>query len=74
VYCNQGRWDEAVDLELQVMEDRVKVLGVQHPSTLVAMVNLAISLRKQGRGSDAEDLLAKVKLAKTGRYSRDILP
>ena len=72
MFCKQGRWNEAVDLESQVMEDRVKALGVQHPSTLVAMVNLALSLRKQGRVSDAEDLLARVKLVKTGHYSRDI--
>src|SRR4051794_35113120 len=30
-YRNQGRWKEAQDLEVQVVETRKTVLGVEHP-------------------------------------------
>ena len=55
-----------MDLELQVLEDKVNILGVQYLFTLVAMVNLALSLRKQDRVSDDEDLSGKAKPVKTG--------
>ena len=69
VYCNQGRWDEAAELEMQVMEVRVKALGAHHRLTLIAMVNLASSFRKQGRFSDAEELSARVKQTKSNSCS-----
>jgi hypothetical protein len=40
-YWNQGRWDEAEQLGVQVMETRTRVLGAEHPSTLTSMANLA---------------------------------
>ena len=40
-YRNQGRWKEAEELEVQVMETRKRVLGEEHPSTLTSMVNHA---------------------------------
>lgn len=36
-YMNQGRWKEAEELELRVMEMRKNVLGEQHPNTLTSM-------------------------------------
>ena len=36
-YRNQGRWNEAEKLEVQVMEMRKKVLGEEHPHTLTSM-------------------------------------
>ena len=38
---NQGRWKEAKELFVQVMEMRVRVLGAEHPSTLTSMTNSA---------------------------------
>ena len=32
-YRNQGRWNEAEQLEVQVMEKRKKLLGAEHPDT-----------------------------------------
>jgi tetratricopeptide (TPR) repeat protein len=40
-YSNQGRWKEAEELEVQVMETRKRVLGQKHPDTLTSMANLA---------------------------------
>ena len=42
-YRNQGRWDAAEELEVQVMEMSKKKLGVDHPSTLTSMANLAVT-------------------------------
>jgi hypothetical protein len=33
-YRNQGRWNEAEQLEVQVMDMRKKLLGAEHPDTL----------------------------------------
>ena len=40
-YWDQGRWEEAEELEVQVMETMQRVLGAEHPDTLTAMGNLA---------------------------------
>ena len=40
-YRNQGRWKEAEELDVQVIETRKRVLGQAHPDTLTSMNNLA---------------------------------
>ncbi|KAF6782180.1 TPR domain-containing protein, partial [Colletotrichum musicola] len=55
-YRNQGRWKEAEELEVRVMETRNTVLGEEHPSTLMSMGNLAATFRNQGRWKEAEEL------------------
>jgi hypothetical protein len=40
-YWNQGKWNEAEQLEVQVMDMRKKLLGAEHPDTLTSMANLA---------------------------------
>jgi Tetratricopeptide repeat len=40
-YCNQGRWNKAEQLGLQVMDIQKKLLGPEHLSTLITMGNLA---------------------------------
>lgn len=59
-YCNQGRWKEAEELELVVMETRKKVLGEQHPNTLTSVRNLAITLQSQKRFLETEEPLATI--------------
>lgn len=44
-----GRYKEATVLLTEVTEARKKALGVEHPSTLIAMVNLAWSHRAEGQ-------------------------
>ena len=40
-YWNQGRWKEAEELFVRVMETSLRVLGEEHPDTLTSMNNLA---------------------------------
>jgi hypothetical protein len=40
-----GRWREAAELFVQVMETRKRVLGEEHPDTLISMNNLASTYR-----------------------------
>jgi hypothetical protein len=56
VYKLGGRWDDAEKLEVVVIETRKTVLGVDHPSTLTSMANLASTYSNQGRWDDAEKL------------------
>jgi Tetratricopeptide repeat len=46
---NQGRWEAAEELEVQVMETRKKKLGADHPSTPTSMKNLAFTWKEQGQ-------------------------
>jgi hypothetical protein len=41
VQRKEGRFQEAEELEVKVMEVRSSVLGEEHPDTLITMVNLA---------------------------------
>jgi tetratricopeptide (TPR) repeat protein len=59
-YQNQGRWNEAEKLQVQVMETRTRVLGKEHPDTLTSMANIASTYRDQGRWNEAEKLQVQV--------------
>ena len=48
-YRNQGQWDEAEKLFLEVMETCKTKFGVGYPETLTSMANLALTYRNQGR-------------------------
>ena len=48
-----GRWKEAGEPEVQVMETSKTVLG-EHSDTLTSMTNLAFTLKGQGRDDEAE--------------------
>ncbi len=56
-YEKQGRWKEAEELGVQVMETRQRVLGAEHPSTLTSMANLAFTWERQGQDTKALKLL-----------------
>ncbi|KAK3345614.1 Tetratricopeptide repeat-domain-containing protein [Neurospora tetraspora] len=56
-YRNQGRWEEAEKLEVQVMEMSKAKLGADHPDTLTSMANLAFTWNSQGRHEDALALM-----------------
>ncbi|RYP53732.1 hypothetical protein DL768_001332 [Monosporascus sp. mg162] len=60
VYYDEGRWEEAEKLFVQVMETCQTNLGVDHPDTLTSMANLASTLCKQGRWEEAEKLEVQV--------------
>jgi hypothetical protein len=55
-YGNQGRWEEAEELDVEVMETRKKKLGADHLDTLTGMNNLALIYWSQDRWKEAEEL------------------
>ncbi|THX68822.1 hypothetical protein D6D04_10470 [Aureobasidium pullulans] len=63
-YRRQGRWKEAEELEVSVMEARKRVLGEGHPDTLTSMANLASTYWSQGRWEEAEELQVLVMEAR----------
>ena len=48
-YWEEGRSDEAEQLDVQVLDLRKSVLGEKHPDTIRAMANLALTWWQQGR-------------------------
>ncbi|KAB8270025.1 purine and uridine phosphorylase [Aspergillus minisclerotigenes] len=57
---SDGRWKEAEELQLQIVELCQQVLGPEHPDTLNSMHNLASTYRDQGRWKEAEKLEIQV--------------
>jgi hypothetical protein len=57
---SDGRYEEAEELFVEVMETRKRVLGDEHPDTLTSMANLAATYRNQGRWNEAEKLEVQV--------------
>ncbi|KAM7210410.1 kinesin light chain [Rhypophila decipiens] len=55
-----GHFDEAEKLFVQVMETSKTKPGADHPSTMTSMANLASTYRNQGRWDDAEKLFVQV--------------
>jgi diphthamide synthase (EF-2-diphthine--ammonia ligase) len=60
IYHDEGRWKEAEELEVQAMESNARMLGEEHPHTLISMGNLASTYRNQGRRKVAEELEVQV--------------
>jgi hypothetical protein len=56
-YRNQGRWEEAESLFVQVMETRKTELGADHPDTLTSMNNLAFTFKNRGEVEKATRLI-----------------
>ena len=56
IYSEGGRWKEAENLWLLVMETRKRVLGQEHPDSLRSMANLASTYWNRGRWKEAEEL------------------
>jgi tetratricopeptide (TPR) repeat protein len=60
VMREHGDWNNAEQLEVQVLDMRKKLLGAEHPNTLRSMANLALIYRNQGRQTEAEQLEVQV--------------
>ena len=54
-YAEQGRWEEAEKLHIQVLDAKI-VLGAEHPDRLRSLNNLATTYRSQSRWDEAEKL------------------
>ncbi|KAH6883938.1 hypothetical protein B0T10DRAFT_463299 [Thelonectria olida] len=63
-YWSQGRWKEAEELQVPVMETTKRVLGEEHPDTLSRMANLAFIWKGQGRSGDALTLMQRCVIAR----------
>ncbi len=57
-YINQGQYARAEELGRQLVAIRRRVLGEQHPSTLMSMNNLGVIDRNLGKYAEAEMLLS----------------
>jgi len=60
VLWQEGRWKEAEELQVKVLEARRRVLGEEHPGTIRAMANLAVTYWNQGRWKEAKELEVEV--------------
>jgi hypothetical protein len=67
IYRNQGRWKDAEQLEVQILEICKTKFGVDHPDTLTSMGNLASTYRNQGQLEEAEQL--DLQVVKTRRHT-----
>ena len=63
IYYEGGRWKEAEELQVQVKEARLGLLGAQHPDTIASISYLASTYQSQGRWREAEELQVQVKEA-----------
>jgi tetratricopeptide (TPR) repeat protein len=59
-FVENGRLWSATELFEKVLKARQRTLGNEHPDTLLAMNNLAISYSKVGRRQEAMELREKV--------------
>ncbi|KAJ5464918.1 Tetratricopeptide-like helical [Penicillium daleae] len=66
-----GRWEEAEQLFVQVMETRKSKLGADHPDTLTSMANLASTFWYQGRWEEAEQLFMQVMETRKAKLGAD---
>ncbi|CAG8063314.1 unnamed protein product [Penicillium nalgiovense] len=71
VHYDEGHWEEAEQLEVQVMESRKTKLGEDHPDTLTSMANLAVTYRNQGRWEEAEQLEVQVMETRKTKLGED---
>ena len=59
-YWEQGRSNEAEQLEVEVLELSKEVLGARHPDTILAIANLSSTWQQQGRSNEAVPLQVEV--------------
>ncbi|OAL01790.1 kinesin light chain [Phaeosphaeriaceae sp. SRC1lsM3a] len=57
---SDGRYKEAEELEVQVMQTTQRVLGDEHPDTLISINDMALTYSSQGRWTEAEELRVQV--------------
>jgi tetratricopeptide (TPR) repeat protein len=71
-YRNLGRYTEAADSELQILEAREAQLGPDYPTTLTVKGNLAYTYRHLGRLKEAEELNLQVLSAHEQNHHAEI--
>ncbi|CAG8067062.1 unnamed protein product [Penicillium nalgiovense] len=71
VHYDEGRWAEAEQLRVQVVEMSKTKLGGDHPGTLTSMANLASTFWNQGRWGEAEQLEVQVMEKRKTKLGED---
>jgi Tetratricopeptide repeat len=71
IYYENGRWNTAEKLLLQIIGGRTKALGKDHLDTLTSMGDLAVVYWYQGRLKEAEALGVQVVGARKGVLGED---
>ena len=56
VLSNQGKYQQAEEMNRRTLELRERVLGKEHPDALSSMNNLASVLSNQGKYKQAEEM------------------
>ena len=62
VLDSQGKYSEAETMYRQMLVMSEKVLGAEHPDTLISMANLAHTRRAQGNYRSAHAIIAECAL------------
>ncbi|KAJ5644831.1 hypothetical protein N7507_010842 [Penicillium longicatenatum] len=70
-YRLEGRWKEAEQLQVQVMEAHKMYLGADHPETLISMANLALTYWNQGRWDKAKKLQVQIMETRKTKLGAD---
>ena len=65
-----GRWDEALQLERKVLQNRIRILGLSHRATLDSFNALGFSLHSQGKFKEAAEM-HRVELEEKRKLLRD---
>jgi tetratricopeptide (TPR) repeat protein len=60
VLDNQGKYDEALGIQEEVLNTRERVLGAEHPDTLMTRHNMALVLGRQGKYDEALGIYEEV--------------
>jgi tetratricopeptide (TPR) repeat protein len=55
-----GKWSEELAVQKVVLDERRRILGEEHPDTIMAMNNLANTLGDQGQLEEAAEMFKKV--------------
>ena len=63
-FLRQGKYDEAVAMQREVLAVSKRVLGAEHPDTLMTAGNLALSLSGQGKYDEAVAMQREVLAVK----------
>jgi Flp pilus assembly protein TadD len=71
-YGNLGRWDEAEELEVQVIQTSKRVLGQDHPDTTASMANLALTYSLQGKHEEARKVHSEEQTGRENKLRSDL--
>ena len=60
IYGDQGKWNEAEQIEIQVMNIKKKLLGIENPDTLLSMEKYSLKHGKYSRNIQVMEIRQKL--------------